>query len=28
LAAAAPGTAVLIGKSLAWFKNQPPSTRE
>ncbi|MGO9916854.1 MAG: hypothetical protein ACLQIB_19415 [Isosphaeraceae bacterium] len=28
LAAAAQGTAVLIGKSLAWFKNQPPSTRD
>ncbi len=27
LAATAQGTAVLLGKSLAWFKNQPPSTR-
>jgi len=28
LAAAPAGTAVLIGKSLAWFKNQAPSTRD
>jgi hypothetical protein len=28
LAAALPGTAVLIGKSLAWFKNEPVLTRD
>jgi len=28
LAAGVQGTAVVIGKSLAWFKNQPPATRE
>jgi hypothetical protein len=28
LAAGPPGTAVLIGKSLAWFKNQLPLTRD
>jgi len=28
LAASAHGTAVLIGKSLTWFKNQPPLTRD
>jgi hypothetical protein len=28
LAATAQGTAVLIGKSLTWFKNQPPPTRD
>jgi hypothetical protein len=28
LAAGLAGTAVLIGKSLAWFKNEPVSTRE
>jgi hypothetical protein len=28
LAASTAGTAVLLGKSLTWFKNQPPPTRD